>query len=164
MQHKKRLWIIIPVCLLVVAVVILIVVNSGQKETNNLSIEERIARTNPTDYELSDDIDASLREYLLEHSERPDEVLDFFRGVVEKEFNNNNTDEGCRILWREHDILIENNLGEMALEVLLQVDDSKLENYQKDYLYRAIVTASVNVGNIEKEAEYTQKVLDLEQK
>ena len=154
-----------------VAVVFIIKNNSvppiNFEEDNKLTIySERASKVDPTNYELSEqdnDEAEEKAEQLLDAVEMDtDELLSYFKKKIQGELDKNNTDGALKLLWKERDILQERGFNDMVQKVLLEMDTSKLVNFQKIYLYRAIVTASVMVGDQDTMSKYSALVNELD--
>ena len=137
------------------------------EEENKISINSvRAAEVNPMNYELSEHDNDEAEEKAGEFLDSPDMDIDallkYFKDKIQGELDKNNTDEPLKLLWKERDVLQKRGFNEQILQVLLDMDTSKLVTFQKIFLYRAIVTASAILGNEETMNEYTARVYALD--
>ena len=156
----------------ITAAVILLNKNSDTKtinydEENKIGLNTiRASEVDPTNYELSEqDKDATenaASDYLDALEMDVDAFLAYFKEKINAQLDKNNTDEALRLLWREQDLLQDRGFNELVQKILLEMDTSKLVNFQKVYLYRAIVTASAMVGDQETLDKYAAMVDELD--
>ncbi len=176
-KSRKTLAILIVsvVVLGLVAAIVLLVLNNKQNDTSGINFEEdnkldmyslRAAEVDPTTYDLDEEIieetDNKAYELLDAEEANPEALRKYFKDAINAELKKNNTDEALKLLWREQDILMRRGFSEDALKALLEMDESKLVKFQKIYLYRAIVTASVMVGDQENLDKYSALVRELD--
>lgn len=141
---------------------------NGNKEHEEVSMNSsKAAEIDPTNYNMSDEEKKMYKDKVIEllgdnAEANMEKVYSYFTNEINKQLGSGNTDQACKILWIEHDTFMENAMPESALQALLRMDDTKLEKYQKIYLYRAIVTASVTTNNKEVEDKYTALVIELD--
>ena len=157
---------VIALLIVVGLLIFLIVRNNENSRSDDISINsEIVAKIDPTNYEIDEDEKNDLNEEaskLLASEEGIEAVYKYFDSKINGRLGSGDTDGACVILWTEYDFLIINASIEDALAALLRFDDSKLVKYQKIYLYRHIVSASVMAGDVETENKYTALVQELD--
>lgn len=174
--EKKHKTIVIRVglcvlCVVVIAVITVVLIrviniNNNKARLDNVSINsEEAGNVDPTNYEL--DEKENLQNKFSElfgdgNQENINKIYEHFTGLIDGALRSGDSEYACKILWVEHDSFMERGMPAEALESLLRMNDAELANYQKIYLYRAIVTASVHSGNKAVEDEYTAKVQELD--
>lgn len=141
--------------------------NIDLEEDNKITLySERAAKVNPMNYELSeqdnDEANMKASQYLDAQDMDTDALLKYFKDKIDAELKKNNTDEALKLLWKEQDLLQARGFNDLVLKILLEMDTSKLVNFQKIFLYRAIVTASVMADDSETQQKYEALVNELD--
>lgn len=137
------------------------------EEDNKIGMNTiRAAEVDPTNYELKeqdeDETAEKADQYLDSIEMGVDAFLDYYKKKIDAQLAKNNTDEALKLLWREQDQLQHRGFNELSQKILLEMDTSKLVNFQKIYLYRAIVTASALVGDQDTLNKYSAMVDELD--
>ena len=173
LKHKQKnklnivlIGIIAVVAIAVIMMLIMFMTNRQPEAEIDIRSDEA-AEIDPTNYNISEDDKNSLKnkfDELLGDTENPNAgaVYEYFSNEINSSLNKGDTKRACTLLWVEHDAFMEKGMHNEALEALLRMDDSKLEKYQKIYLYRAIVTASVITEKKDIEDKYTALVQELD--
>lgn len=137
------------------------------EEDNKLTMDSlRAVEADPTSYTLDDalleETEDKAAEYLDAEEMNTDALMDYFDGKIKSALAKNKTDDALKILWREQDIFLQRGFEELALQALLNMDESKLVKFQKIYLYRAIVSMADRLGDTELEEKYAALVFELD--
>ena len=149
-----------------VGVFLVLRASNGAQNNDEISVNsETAAKIDPTNYEIDEATKEDLNKQameLLNSEEGVAAVYKFFDDKINGYLFMNDTSNACVMLWVEYDFLEMYASVEDALGALLRFDDSKLVKYQKIFLYRHIVSASVAACDSETEMEYTALVQELD--
>lgn len=161
-----------------IAVAAILILNNNKKDDDAIAYidyekEDKIGmddlraiNTSPTNYTVDPEVlektNDKAAEYLDVEDLDTDALREYFKKEINAELKKNKTDDALKLLWREEDVLRERGFDELALQVLLEMDQTKLVKFQKIHLYREIVSMAVLNGNSEIEEQYSKLVLELD--